>query len=454
MIEIIHTNDIHSHIENFAKISNIVKKVRARNKNCLLIDAGDMITGEFQFKYLQGQAEQTIINLLNYDLLTVGNHEFDLGVDFLSEYMEKINSLYIISNMLDIENQIGEYQAYLIKEIDGVKIAFISILFPVVADILSHQGITDIEFISQEYYANIVENVKNLGADFVIAVNHQGIDLDIKLAEMNLDIDLIIGAHSHTKLDEPLEINGTKIVQTGSFAQNLGMIRFDYQNKQITNFSYRLIDLNQYEEIDQEVQEIVDRANKQLVDLTNNVIASCSHDLEGRREVMIRQSTNLGTLICDSYLKRANKHGYDADFALVNSRGLRQTIKAGPITIKELYNVMPFGKQLLVCDIKGQDLLPVLNSRVEFQTSNLGIINKNNQKYFYEQDLKSPIDLHKTYRLVTIDYLYEHELFPSFKNAKLIADNIGNDLEVVSDFLKDLEPDFQYRSNNMVNTID
>lgn len=453
-IDIIHTNDIHSHISNLSKASEYINNIRSKSDNCLLVDAGDMITGEFQFKYLLGEVEQEIANYLKYDVMTIGNHDFDMDLNFLKKHMNKITNDFVLTNLIDHSSKLGDYSQTIIKTVNGVKIGFISILMPYIEDNLKSRNLDFFSYLYPEDYAKIIDNLKAQGAEIIIALNHQGLERDIELAKMGLDIDLIIGAHSHDMLEDALIINDIPIVQTGSFGKRLGHVSFTYNEKKIHNFKYNLVDLEKNLPIDKDLQDIIDKHERKLKVYTNEVYGSTSEKLDGDREVIIKQSTNLSSLICDSYLKRAHFLGYSPDFAIVNSRGIRQSIAKGTITRRELYNVIPFEKKLLICNMSGSNLLAALNSKIEFQTSNLKIINTNGKCSYFDARTNEKINLNRSYQIVTIDYLYYHELFSDLKQVELVTKDIGNDIEVVSDYIKSLGENFSYKSNQMVSTID
>ncbi len=450
-IDILHTNDIHSNVENLPKASSYIQTIRNSNANTLLVDAGDMITGEFQFEYLKGKVESDIANYLNYDVVTIGNHDFDEGIDFLKEHMGRVNSQYVLSNMIDVNNQLGSYQDSYIIERDGIKIGFFSLILPYVQQIL--KDVPGLDFLTPEHYGNIVNKLKEDGADIIIALNHQGIERDIELAEMNLGVDIIIGAHSHTELEEPQVINNTLIVQTGCFAKNLGHLTVDYTNNKLTLVDYKLVHLDSYQQTDDKLQALIDNHLTDVNTLGTKVYGTTATDLDGRREVTTKRSTNLGALVCDSYLNHVNELGYDVDFAFINSRGIRQSVTKGEITKRDLYNVLPFGKKLIVSSITGQNLKTALSiSTIEFQTTNLKVNRTPEEHQFYYIDESTPIEDERVYKFVTVDYLYDHELFPTLRTGELIKYDAGLDIEVLGNYIQNLEPNFEYYSNNMVTT--
>lgn len=452
-IDILHTNDIHSNVENLPKASNYINRVRAANKNALLVDAGDMITGEFQFEYLKGSIESEIANYLNYDVVTVGNHDFDLGYEFLKSHMSRVNSQYVLSNMIDTENQLGEYKDTYIIEREGIKIGFFSLILPYIEQIL--EGAPGFDFVKPDHYSKIVNKLKEAGADIIVALNHQGFERDVMLAEMNIGVDIIIGAHSHTELEEPHYVGQSLIVQTGCFAKNLGHLTIDYTDGKLSVVDYKLVNLNSYAQVDEQLQELIDARLADVLELGTKLYGTTSSDLDGRREVTTKHSTNLGSLVCDSYLTHVNELGYDVDFAFINSRGIRQSVVKGTITKRDLYNVLPFGKKLIVGSITGSNLKAALSLRtVEIQTANLKL-NKTVEEYkFYYLDESTPIEDERIYKFVTVDYLYEHELFPHLRSGELIKYNAGLDIEVLGNYISKLEPDFDYPNNQMVTSYE
>ncbi len=450
-IDILHTNDIHSHVDNFIKSADIIKKQREGNKNTLLIDAGDIITGEYQYSVFNGIVEREIINYLKYDVMALGNHDFDNGFAYLKSHMQQVKSNYVLSNVKDPLHQIGSYSSHLIKEIDNIKVGFVSFLLPYVETSIEARGMEGLNFLTLDKYRKDIDELRSK-VDILIAVNHQGYERDIELANANLGIDIIIGAHSHTLLHEPTIVNGIPIVQAGSFNEYIGKISFNYHDNYISDFKAQVINLHDYIGEDHKVKTIIDKHLSKLDEKAKEVYATTATDLEGRREIMIERSTNLGTLVCDSYLHRASALNIDVDFAIVNARGLRQGITKGPINYRHLYNVMPFNKQLVVCELKGADLIAALSNRYEFQTANLGIHNTSDGRTFFDYRTGKTLENEQVYRLITVDYVYDHEAFSDLKKGKLITRKIGHDIEVVASYLKTLEKNFTYESNNLVST--
>lgn len=372
-LNIIHTNDIHSKIENLSKVYPIVEEIRQSDQELLLLDAGDMITGCFQFKYNGGKAEQEISNYLQYDYTTLGNHDFECGLPFLKNYMNSKNTKHVVSNLKDNTNQIGSFKPYYIKEINECKIGILG-FYGAYPDWLDEE-FPCITYIGEESNQHIIDELRELGADYIIAINHQGVDADINLAKTTNGIDLIIGGHSHTLIKEPLAINDTTIVQAGSFGKYIGQLQLEVSEGNMSINSYELIDLEQDLKRDDKLQNIIDKYFKISDEHAKEVYGRCSHKLEGDRSIISKRSTNLGSLICDSFEYYARNIGYNPDFVIITSVVLRQSIEAGNITRKELYNVMPFEDGMIILEVSGAILKKALDNKIDIQTKNIKVIN-------------------------------------------------------------------------------
>ena len=211
---ILHTNDTHSLIEPGAdgmggvlQRKAIIDSVRAAEKNVVLVDAGDVVQGTLYFKYFKGDVEYPLMNMMDYDVRILGNHEFDNGLDELAKYYKDAKGARLSANY-DFSNTPakGIFEPYTIKKIDGKKIGFIGI------------NIDPTSLISKQNYEGLVYRdaieeanktaalLKKKGCDLVVAVTHIGYvkenekPTDIELAEASKDIDIIIGGHSHTLL--------------------------------------------------------------------------------------------------------------------------------------------------------------------------------------------------------------------------------------------------------------
>ncbi len=253
-ITILHTNDVHSHIDPFpadhprnpnmggaARRASIIEQIRKEEKNVLLLDAGDIFQGTPYFNYYGGELEFKLMSMMQYDLATMGNHDFDNGIDGFHAQLRHANFDFVSANY-DFKNTIldGIVKPYKIITKDGIKIG----VFGLGVEL---DGLVDKKLYKETVYNNPIEVAQSMTkklkedekCDLVICLSHIGFKYknepekvcDIMLAQQTKNIDLIIGGHTHTFLDKPIlekNLEGKDVIinQVGCFGINLGRIDF------------------------------------------------------------------------------------------------------------------------------------------------------------------------------------------------------------------------------------
>ena len=253
-ITILHTNDVHSHIDPFpenhprnpsmggvAKRANIIEQIRKEESNVLLLDAGDVFQGTPYFNYYGGELEFKLMSMMKYDLATLGNHDFDNGIDGFYAQLPHANFEFVSANYdfknTELNGIVKPYKTF-IK--DGIKIGVFGLGIEL-------EGLVDKKLYKETKYNNPIEVATDITktlkekekCDLIICLSHLGFDYknekdkvsDLKLAAATQDIDLIIGGHTHTFLDKPvIKTNkvGKQVVinQVGAYGINLGRIDF------------------------------------------------------------------------------------------------------------------------------------------------------------------------------------------------------------------------------------
>jgi 5'-nucleotidase len=257
-ITILHTNDVHSYIDPFpanhpknpnkggvARRAAVIKMIREENPNVLLVDAGDIFQGTPYFNYYGGELEFKLMNLMEYDVATIGNHDFDNGIDGLMTQLKKADFEMVSANY-DLKNTVldGLVSPYTLKIVDGVKIGIFGLG-------IALQGLVDVRNSKETKYLDPVEIATDTArllrqekkCDLVICLSHLGFNYpddaskisDMLLAQKTENIDLIIGGHTHTFLDKPVVVSnraGKKMLinQVGCYGLNLGRIDFYLTN--------------------------------------------------------------------------------------------------------------------------------------------------------------------------------------------------------------------------------
>ena len=253
-ITILHTNDVHSHIEPFSKDhsefpnrggferrSTILNSIRSKNPNTLLLDAGDIFQGTPYFNFYNGELEFKLMSLLKYDAVTIGNHDFDNGITGLNEQMPNASFDFLISNY-DFKNTVldGKTSDYKIYIKSGIKIGVFGLGIEL-------EGLVTKELYRETKYLDPIDIAQDVAkklkneekCDLIICLSHLGYKYDnlpnrvcdYNLAKKTKDIDLIIGGHTHTFMNEPIilknQISKDVLVnQVGCFGLFLGQIDF------------------------------------------------------------------------------------------------------------------------------------------------------------------------------------------------------------------------------------
>jgi 5'-nucleotidase len=255
-ITILHTNDVHSHIDafpaddgkypnlgGFARRATLVEQIRKENPNTLLLDAGDIFQGTPYFNYYGGELEFKLMSKLKYDATTIGNHDFDNGIDGLYKQLPHAKFDFISANY-DFKNTImdGKTHPHKVFIKDGIKIG----VFGLGVEL---EGLVDKRLFKETTYLDPIEIAKDqarilkddLNCDLVICLSHLGYKYskkpdkicDITLAKKTKNIDLIIGGHTHTFLDKPTKVinsigKETLVNQVGCYGVHLGRVDFTF----------------------------------------------------------------------------------------------------------------------------------------------------------------------------------------------------------------------------------
>jgi 5'-nucleotidase len=257
-LTVLHTNDVHSYIDPFppthpknpnmggvARRAALIETIRKENPNVLLLDAGDIFQGTPYFNYYGGELEFKLMSMMKYDLATIGNHDFDNGIEGLYKQLPNANFEFVSANY-DFRNTImnGHVKPYKIINKDGIKVGVFGLG-------IGLEGLVDKKNYKETVYndplgvsqdmARILKQQEK--CDLVICLSHIGYKYtnepdkicDTKLAALTKDIDLIIGGHTHTFLDKPTVLKNADgkdvlVNQVGCYGINLGRIDFYFDN--------------------------------------------------------------------------------------------------------------------------------------------------------------------------------------------------------------------------------
>ena len=456
-ITILHTNDSHGRVKADSSIIGIdtIAAIKDSIQNSLLVDAGDTLHG-LPFATLNRGADIVrLMKLAGYDLMTPGNHDFNYGYERLLELADLAadgeNGFNIISaNVLKDGEPI--LLANDIKEVNGVKIGFFGLTTEETTYKTNPNNVIGLEFSDPIAVAREqVDSLKSQGADIIIALAHVGTDESSEvqstmIAEQVKGIDVIIDGHSHSKYENGYEAgNGTLIVSTGEYEANLGklVLAIDNDTKEIKAKVATLIsksDALNYTP-DSEVSEAIKAIDEEQGEELSVVVGNNLVELNGERENVRREETNLANLITDAMLYETG-----ADIAITNGGGIRASIDVDEITRGEIITVLPFGNFIVTKYLTGAQIKEVLEHGVRAYPETLGGFTQVGGLNFVFDDTKPAgervikitvngknIDMNKKYLVATNDFLAAGgDDYPCFGDVKTENEFIALDEALAS----------------------
>lgn len=373
---ILHTNDVHGAIEGYAYITALKADYEAKGAEVILVDAGDYSQGKTYVSVTKGADAVTMMNAAGYDVVTLGNHEFDYGYAQLKENMSKAKFKVVCADVFNEDGTPIFDASYTYTTKTGVKVGFFGMETPETqtkakANPALIKGLT---FATDDAFtkaaADQVAALKD--ADVVICLAHLGIDAEsapyrsTDLYAAVKGIDFIIDGHSHSVMTKGK--NGEPIQSTGTKFANIGVIVIDDATKKIESNS--LFEIKEDTAKDAAVaaaaQKIIDRIDKEY----GAVFAKSKVELNGAKAPNGNRDgeTNNGDLITDAMLWKVmqNKEGLtvneDHVVAITNGGGIRAAIKVGDVTKKDIKTVLPFGNTIEVIYVTGTELLEALEA--------------------------------------------------------------------------------------------
>lgn len=418
-IRILHVNDFHGFAEPYkpfgseemlggiSYLSEVANRLR-KEKPSLLLSAGDMIQGNNWANLFQGESVIELMNVMGFDAMVVGNHEFDFGQEVLKKRVKEAKFAVLGANVegLDI------LKPYVIKELKGIKIAIIGIVTEDTPVSTHPKNVTGLRFLSPEMTAEkYIKELKGK-ADIILVLSHIGHHTDRILAEKVNGIDVIVGGHSHTKVERPVLIGKTIIAQSWEHGKALGVLDLKIDDKKIIEFDGRLEEIKPgSNKKDSSVQTIIDKYNKKVNAVLNEKVGEAEFDLDG--ENVRKKETNLGNLIADIMRDVSG-----ADVTIINGGGIRTSIKKGEVKVSHIYSVLPFDNYIVAIKLTGRQIRETLEHGVSSIGEDGGRFPQvSGLKFTYSYSAKpgsrikevfiagKPLDPDKEYTVATNDFL-------------------------------------------------
>ena len=388
---VLHTNDYHGHplkfynypapdVGGLPAIATIVKEVRNEYSNVLVLDAGDMNTGRPESNFYDSASDILGYNYVGYDAMTLGNHEFDKPLKTLEHQRRMAAFPFLSANVRKADGSLL-VDPWIIKNLGKLRIGIFGLTTRETPEVTMPTITGNLVFDDEVETAHRMVAELAPKTDVIIALVHLGLydndDAGSRRVAANVSgIDLIVDGHSHSKIDKPVMVNGTPIVQAWQWGLVVGKAVLTITTDGITDFEWSTIPVNLKDRSkDEEGNSVYTfKSGREipedpylltaLTPFADQVESKLSREIGEATEFFdnanVRlEETALGNLVADAMLWATKKQG--TDFAIQNGGGIRADIPEGPIAMKLIYEVLPFDNSVMTVDMTGAEVLKMFD---------------------------------------------------------------------------------------------
>jgi 5'-nucleotidase / UDP-sugar diphosphatase len=407
-ITILHTNDIHGHLESWrgwdgelmgqtvgglARLSAHIREARSSTtaRSVLLLDAGDTIGDTMIAAETEGRAVIETMNAIGYDAMVVGNHEPDFTAEKLRERIAEARFPVLAANITNRSNGELFTKPYIIRDVNGVRVGILGIAYPNTPLTSARKNIENLRFrAAVETAREHVPRLRREGAEIVIALTHLGLSADKQLAEKVEGIDVIVGGHSHNRMKEALQVRQTLIVQAAAHGSDLGRLDLTIENGRIVSHRRTLIPITGAES---------DRASAELLSRQRAPYEQKMSTPVGRALTLIARAQTIAgqeperrdaESPADDLFADAIRETTKADIAFLPGLGYGVAIQPGEITAAGLRNLIPHDSAVWTMRLTGAQIRRMLEQAIEnFTTKDMtkkvgGMIQVSGLRFSYD----------------------------------------------------------------------
>ena len=383
-LTILHTNDIHGHLTawkgwegdlkgktvgGLGRLGGAVAQARKDvGESVLLLDAGDLLGDTMIADLTYGKALIAALNHLGYDALTIGNHEPDFGTDTLRVRMGEAKFPTVAANLVERKSGKLFTKPYVVKKVGDVSVGIIGLAYPKTAWTTAAKNVAEVEFQDPVPAVNhYLPMMRDDGAEVIVVLSHLGLGGDKVLAKAVEGIDVIVGGHSHNRMEKVEKVGGTLIVQAGAHGSDLGRLDLTVEKGKITDYRRTLILLD-HEKIPADaaaerfVAELLEPHRKALDEMIGKASGWLmrAQTLAGQEAHKRDEESPVDSLFAD-ILREATK----ADIALLPGVGYGVAIPPGPVTVAQLRQMVPHEGKVVTMRLSGTQVIEVLEQAVE-----------------------------------------------------------------------------------------
>ena len=493
-LTILHTSENHGHWEatevskvsqgGIARRASIIKKIRNEVTNSLLLDSGDISQGTLFFTQYKGAEGRDFYNLLGYDAVVTGNHDFDAGPKVMAENFLNGAQFSVVATNMDFSREpllAGRIPPTVVRTLSGEKVGIFGLVTPEVV-VTSSPGPNVAMKDTIQSAEEAIAELERQGVNKIILLSHLGFPADQDLAARIAGIDVIVSGHTDTLMGDPARLDPslgkpvaaypaesqapdggkTLIVHAFSWGRLLGRLDVSFNSSgEITDWEGSPIFIDKNIPDDAAAAEKLSELAQPLKDLGKQPIGRTTVNLDGQRALVRNQEANLGNLVADAALWSTSRD--QTRIALVNGGGIRASIPEGVITISQVLEALPFGNRLTQFDLAGTDLVAALEngiSTIEADPEKSGGRFLQVAGLKFSADLRKPVgsrveevyigtaasgfqplDKAAIYRVVSLDYMLNGgDGYTMFKGAQNIRGGDVPEEQAVMEYLKANSP--------------
>lgn len=411
-------------------IKHFVDEVKQDNPNTLVLDSGDMFHGTNEANIEKSKGVVELANMMGYDAMTMGNHDFDFGIDRALEFKTDLKYPIICANVLKDGKPV--YDEYKIVEKDGVKIGLFG---TVEKDALIDTNSRDHEGMTIENPITTAERIIPIlkqKADIIIYISHNGDEVDREIVKKVDGIDLILCGHHHFLYEKPEKVNNTYLVEAGGYTTHLGVADLYLKDGKVKKCVWKTLNSRDSSKADKEMKVISDKYVATAKELGKEVVGRAAVKLNGMRSDLRFKETNLADLLADAMREQGK-----ADIALMNGGGIRESIPEGDVSLYKIGKVLPFTNGLVTIEVQGDKIYKALERGIR-QYPNSGangaFLQVSGIKFSFDASKPAgervvsvktldgkELDKNKMYKVATNDYLYNGgDGYEELEDCKLI----------------------------------
>ncbi|MFZ5989704.1 MAG: bifunctional metallophosphatase/5'-nucleotidase [Bacillota bacterium] len=410
-------------------IKHFVDDLRNRNKDTLFLDSGDFFHGTNEANLNKGEGLVKAANLMGYNAMVPGNHDFNFGFDRLLKIKSELDFPILSANIYK-DGELA-FEEYSVLDVGGVKIGLFGLTTPWALSFNNSRDNDGVTIEDPVKSALRVVPILKDKADIVVLISHLGDDVDEEVVKKVDGIDLVLAGHYHNLYKSAKKIGDTYIVEAGGWTTHLGIADIYLKNNKVAGVSWKVITSKDKSLTDKELNKIAQEYHTLALESAKEVLGKTEVKLNGIRSQLRSKETNLGNLLADAMRAYGN-----ADIALMNGGGIRESIPQGEINLYKIGKVLPFSNSLVIVEMKGDKIYRAIERGIRDYTSgvNGGFLQVSGIKYVFDGSKPAgerlisvekdgqPLDRNKYYLVATNDYLYNGgDNYEEFKNIRLVS---------------------------------